>query len=214
MFGASKQSVKLHNRNSYCQNISNITKCHAAQVHVVVKNVENVEAGCVCVVCGACVVKCVCVWCVCVCVCVCVCGVFVCGVCVCVCGVGVCVWCWCVCGVVRVWCWCVCVVFVCVCVCVCGVCVWLWCVCVCGVCMCVCICVSLAALRFASLSVLSLHSVRGSVSAPHAADTFGRNCYALLTAECNSSVPVQTVRFPFSAFSGRCAGKNKRQRVQ
>ena len=71
MFGASKQSVKLHNRNSYCQNISNITKCHAAQVHVVVKNVENVEAGCVCVVCGACVVKCVCVWCVCVCVCVC-----------------------------------------------------------------------------------------------------------------------------------------------
>ena len=103
----------------------------------------------------------------------------------------------------------------------CGVCVsvgvlflcgllWVWCDCVCG-----CgVCVSLAALRFASLSVLSLHSVRGSVSAPHAADTFGRNCYALLTAECNSSVPVQTVRFPFSAFSGRCAGKNKRQRVQ
>ena len=58
--------------------------------------------GCVCGVCGVCVV------CVCVCVCVCVVCVCVCGVCVCV--VCVCVWC--------VWC---------VCVCVCGVyCVWVW----------------------------------------------------------------------------------------
>ena len=60
-------------------------KCHTFQVHVVGRNVDNLDGGwcvvclCVSVVCVfVCVsVVCVCVWCVCVCVvwCVCVCGV-------------------------------------------------------------------------------------------------------------------------------------------
>jgi hypothetical protein len=79
-------------------------KCHAYQVHVVFKNIEDVDVGwchvsvCACVGRMCCV--CVCVGgVVCVCVCV-VCVVCVCVVCVCVCGVrGVCCVCVCVCVV-------------------------------------------------------------------------------------------------------------------
>ena len=115
-----------------------------------------------------------------------------------------CVWVWCV-GV------CVCCVWVCVlCVWVCVLCVGVLYVgvCACGVCACVrvwCVRVCVprgAAVRFPFRPLCLVVSL---TSPSHATDTLSwlRNATPLS--------PFKPVRFPFSAFLGRCAGKNKPQ---